>query len=375
MENKLCLSKKQKKLFILFGTVIAVYLGMKYLLPLFVPFIFAYFFAWLLRPIVSVLHRKLKIPVVIGGTIGVLLFSIVVFTILFFLGRVLFNQIILFFKNIPAYEQYLAGTIDGVCKTFDKMLHVESGSARGLFDQGMNSITVYIQSDLLPRLTEQTIKVAISVAGFFAILLVILVATVLFIKDMEEYKAGLRKSEFYPAVHKITAKLSDTGIAYLKTQLILMSIIATINTIGFIIIKNPYALLIGIFVGAFDAFPVLGSGLILVPWSIIMLLQKNFLAAAIIMTVFVLCQIVREILEPRLLGNRIGIKPIYDMIAMYVGVQLFGVIGFLLGPLSLVIIRTVLKESIKEAGDESKTTKPPFPSVRYQNEKEEDHLK
>lgn len=352
MENKLCLSKKQKKLFILFGTVIAVYLGMKYLLPLFVPFIFAYFLAWLLRPVVSILHRKLKIPLVLGGVIGVLLFSVVIFTILFFLGRVLFNQIILFFKNLPAYEQYISGTITGICKTFDKMLRVENGSARALFDQGMNSITEYIQTDLLPKFTEQTIKVVISAAGFLAIVLIILIATVLFIKDMEEYKAGLRKSEFYPAVHKVTAKLSDTGIAYLKTQLILMSIIAAINTIGFIIIKNPYALLIGLFVGAFDAFPILGSGLILVPWSIIMLLQKNFLAAAIIMTVFVLCQIVREILEPRLLGNRIGIKPIYDMIAMYVGLQLFGVIGFLLGPLSLVIIRTVLIETTKDKVEE-----------------------
>jgi sporulation integral membrane protein YtvI len=196
-------------------------------------------------------------------------------------------------------------------------------------------------------MTQQTIRIAFSIAGLIAIILIILIATVLFVKDMEEYKAGLKKSEFYPAVHKITTKLSDTGIAYMKTQFIIMTIIAGVNAIGFFLLKNPYALLIGICVGVFDAFPVLGSGLILVPWSIVMLLQKDFAAAATIMTIFALCQVIREIIEPRLLGNKIGIKPIYNMMAMYVGLKLFGVTGFFLGPLSLVIIRTVLIETTK----------------------------
>ncbi len=79
-----------------------------------------------------------------------------------------------------------------------------------------------------------------------------------------------------------------------------------------------------------------------------MLIQKKFIDAAVIMSIFLLCQIVREILEPKLLGDKIGVKPIYSMIAMYVGVQLFGVIGFFLGPLSLVIIKTVIATYAEE---------------------------
>jgi sporulation integral membrane protein YtvI len=232
------------------------------------------------------------------------------------------------------------------------MFGLKDGSIRIMVDHGLESMVEYVQVDLLPKMTQKTIMIAISVAGLVAIILIILVATVLFIKDMEEYKAGLKKSEFYPAVHKITQKLSDTGIAYMKTQMIIMTIIAGVNALGFFILKNPYALLIGIIVGVFDAFPVLGSGLILVPWSISMVLQKKFMAAAIIMTVFTVCQIIREILEPRLLGNKIGIRPIYNMMAMYVGLQLFGVTGFFLGPLSLVIIRTVVNETTNDKNKE-----------------------
>lgn len=348
MEKKQYLDKKVKKLLILSGTILAVYVGMKYLLPLFVPFIIAYFFAWILRPIVSWLRRKLKVPLVFGGIVCVIILTSAFAILLFYLGRVLFNQLLLFLRNIPAYLQFLSTELEGLCTGCDRLFRLQQGTMREIANSGMDTLIVYVQENVMPLLTVQTIKIAIAVAGFLTIYLIVLIATVLFIKDMEEYKAGLRKSEFYPAVHKVTRKLSDTGIAYLKTQLILMTIIASIITIGFTLIKNPYALLIGIFVGIFDAFPVLGSGLILVPWSIIMVLEKRFIVAAVIMTIFVLCQIVREILEPRLLGNKIGIKPIYDMMAMYVGVRLFGVIGFFLGPLSLEIIKTVLNETSKK---------------------------
>lgn len=344
MEKKSYLTNKTRKLIITSGTIIAVYFGMRFLLPLFVPFLFAYFFAWILRPTVSYLHRKLKVPLAIGGTIGVLVLLSVFAGILFYLGKIVCSQVAILLKNLPSYGKVIESKIVVVCRGADRLFSLTPGSVKQIIDQSLEAMVEYIQSGLLPRMTEQTIKIAVSIAGFFAVLIVTLVATVLFINDMEAYKAGLRRSEFYPAVHKITLKLSDTGIAYMKTQLILMSIIAIIITVGFTMLKNPYAVLIGIFVGIFDAFPVLGSGLILVPWTIVMILSKDFAAAAIIMTVFVLCQIVREVLEPRLLGNKIGIKPIYNMMAMYVGLQLFGVIGFLLGPLSLVIVKTILRE-------------------------------
>lgn len=346
MEKKDFIVKNYKKLLITLGTVLAVYIGMKYLLPLFVPFLFAYFFAWVLRPVVSFLHRRLKIPLFAGGIIGVVLLLSVTSFLLIYLIRIICNQFVLFLRNIPIYERILSQQLEGICTHCDKFFGLKSGSIRMIVDDGMTSFVNYVQCNILPKVTQQTIRIAFLIIGFTAITLFILVATVLIIKDMEDDKAGIKKSEFYPVVHKITAKLSDTGIAYMKTQVIIMSIIAGVNSVGFFILKNPYALLIGLFVGVFDALPVLGSGLVLIPWCIVMLIQKKFFDAAIIMTVFVLCQVIREILEPRLLGNRIGIKPIYNMMAMYVGFQLFGVIGFFLGPLSLVIIRAILFELI-----------------------------
>ena len=74
-----------------------------------------------------------------------------------------------------------------------------------------------------------------------------------------------------------------------------------------------------------------------------MLMNGNIYAAAILITIFLVCQILREVLEPKLIGNRIGVKPLYTLISIYIGVKLFSIIGFILGPIGLVIIITVYK--------------------------------
>jgi predicted PurR-regulated permease PerM len=111
---------------------------------------------------------------------------------------------------------------------------------------------------------------------------------------------------------------------------------------------------LGIFIAILDALPIIGSGMILIPWSIIMLINGNIFAAAILITVYLLCQIIREIVEPKLIGNRIGIRPLYTLMSMYVGLKLFGIAGFILGPVGLIIIIAIIKSlNEKKENDQS----------------------
>ena len=106
--------------------------------------------------------------------------------------------------------------------------------------------------------------------------------------------------------------------------------------------------MLGIGVAVFDAFPVLGSGLILVPWAVVCLLKGAYVQVAVLLVMYLLCLLVREGLEPKLLGNRIGIPPLYTLMAVYVGVELFGLWGVILGPFGLVIIRAVANTEKEE---------------------------
>ena len=74
-----------------------------------------------------------------------------------------------------------------------------------------------------------------------------------------------------------------------------------------------------------------------------MLINGNLFAAAVLITVYLLCQIIREVTEPKLIGDKIGIKPLYTLISMYIGLRLFGIAGFILGPIGLITITAILK--------------------------------
>lgn len=335
------LTKRQKKVLCWIVSVAAVYLGFQYLLPLFLPFLFAYFIAWILRPFAALLQRRLHLPLMVGGGIGLLALLLGAGSGIYFLGRMFVTQLSEFFKNFPVYQSYLQNQVEGICCGCDRFFRLPEGTIFQTFSTGMESIGVQIREKLLPAMTKRTLKFAADMAVFAGTVVITLTSVLLWIKDMEEYKRGLKRSEFYPEVHRITKQLSETGIAYLKTQLIVMGIIAALCSAALFLIKNPYALILGTAIAVFDAFPILGLGLILVPWILIELLTKDFFSAAVLGTLFVLCQMVRELLEPKLLGGKLGIPPIYSMIAMYLGVQLFGIWGFFLGPVGYVILRTI----------------------------------
>ncbi len=320
---------------------LGVYLGFRFLLGLVLPFLIAYFLAWIIRPVTESLNRRWRIPRILGGTASLLLLVAVFGTSICLLINILVKQTIAFIKNLPVYMDAIAEKLDHICKGCDDMFGLDGGTIRGFVDENLLSGYNRIKANLMPELTEHTISITIWVIGFFGLLLIIFVSAVLIAKDLPELRERFEKMSSYQDIHRVTQKLSDAGIAYLRSQLIIMVIIAVICVLGLTLLKNNYAFLIGIGIAIMDALPVLGSGIVLVPWAIVMLVNGNIYQAAILVTIFLVCQIIREILEPKLIGNRIGVKPLFTLIAMYAGVKLFGIAGFLLGPIGLIIISTI----------------------------------
>ncbi len=340
-------NNKMKLLFIVIVTVTVVYIGFEYVLPLFAPFIVAYLIASALLPLVRLLNSKIRLPKLFGGiiTLGVIGSGIGYGS--FYLMDILIKQIVNLLKNMPIYLAMLSGYLDKFCESCDKILGVKLGSMQSFIYSNFDGILVVIKDKIIPVITTRSLNLLIAIIGFVGILLIMLVSILLLIKDEEQYKSSMKESVFYQDIHIVTSKLSEMGIAYLRTQGIMMLLISAVCTVGMLLIRNKYALIIGMAIGIFDAFPILGSGLILVPWGIAALFNQDFYTAAILLTVYAGCQMIRQFLEPRLLGNRIGIKPVYTLMAMYVGVRVFGFAGFILGPVGLVIITTVVKEAQK----------------------------
>lgn len=157
-------------------------------------------------------------------------------------------------------------------------------------------------------------------------------------------------------VKKIGKHLSDLISSlggYLKAEMTLVLVSFIILLIGlyilsFIGFNIQYPLLIALFIGFVDALPILGSGSVMIPWAIICSLNGDFKLGLAIIILLTIMSVSRQILEPKLVSKNIGIHPIFTLIAMYTGFKLIGIIGLLIGPIVLIIVKNIFASLIDQ---------------------------
>ena len=334
---------KKKYILTLLGTTLGVYLLMKYLLPLVVPFIFAYLIAAALLPLSRMIEKKVKIPKTITGGVLLILLLLLAGSFSFLIIKNLIEQITTLLTNLPVYQARIMDIVDSICTRCDGILDLMDGQSRSFFDNNMNKTYLSIQRSVLPSISQHSFFIAKKVLGFTGSIIFLIVATLLIINEADTIRKKYRKLFFYEDIKSIKGKLSDVGVAYFKAQITIMVIVACINVVGLSIIRNKYALLIGIAIALIDAFPFVGSGLVLWPWAVVSLFSKNVFHSAILMSIYLLCQVVRQVLEPKLIGDKIGINPLITIMAIYIGFEVYGIMGFILGPISIVLIRGIVE--------------------------------
>lgn len=357
------MQEQYKKLVRLAVIVGIVYLGFRFLLPLFFPFVLAYVIAVVLRKPVRFLWRRLRIKPAIGGAVLLVLFLLVAGGGIVYAVKLLLEQFASFVGNYDAYAAEWDGYLEQACFYFDSVFRLEKGRTFTVLSDGLDGIVLFFQEELIPFLTRNSVKAAVSVTELAAAIIIIFVAVLLFLADMVGTTDSGRRKKFGKAGdalaqqngkeeqpllgfmekewRQVKHELSGAGIAYVKTQVILILLVSAVCTLGLLLIRNSYAMLFGVAIGIFDAFPVLGSGLVLVPWSIISFIRGKAFAGAVLLTLFGICQFMREYLEPKLLGGKMGIRPVQSLMAVYIGYELFGILGLFLGPFGLVLVKSM----------------------------------
>ena len=125
---------------------------------------------------------------------------------------------------------------------------------------------------------------------------------------------------------------------YLRAQLILSGVVTLIIFIALLIYGQSYSLLIAIACGIIDVMPFFGSGAVLVPWGVIMLLLGNFQKGLFLLALALALFIFRKLAEPKVVGNQTGLSPLLSLISIYVGMKLGGVIGMILCPILCMVV-------------------------------------
>lgn len=133
---------------------------------------------------------------------------------------------------------------------------------------------------------------------------------------------------------------------YLKAEVILVFVSFFISVVGLYLLKFagfnlPFPLLAALIIGFVDALPIFGSGTVMIPWAILCAIDGDIKLGMAILVLWIIMSIVRQFMEPRLVSKQIGIHPIFTLIAMYTGFKLIGVIGMLIGPIVLIVLKNI----------------------------------
>ncbi|WP_406242480.1 AI-2E family transporter [Tissierella carlieri] len=144
--------------------------------------------------------------------------------------------------------------------------------------------------------------------------------------------------------------INDTGKGikgYMKAQVTLMIITFIILVIGLTIIDAKHPILISAGIAILDIIPVLGAGIVMIPWAVINFIIGNKDMGADLATLYVILVILRQFIEPKIVGKEIGVRPLYTFIATILGSIILGPVGIILGPLAAVIISSIMKTKKK----------------------------
>lgn len=326
-----------KKPLILVAAFVALWLGVKYLLPVALPFLLGAGLALAAEPLVC--RAAARLPRAAAAGLGVTATLLGVVAILSLVGAVVVREV-----------GSLAGALPDLENTARQGMLLVQDFLVGLSDRAPEGIRPTLQRTVLNFFDDGTVlleQVSQKVPGAVTATLgwmgngalglgTGLVAAFLISARLPKLRQELDrrlpqswKEKYLPALRRVRKALGG----WLKAQLKLAAVTWGIVSVGFVVLRIPYGPGWAALVALVDAVPILGTGTVLVPWALVCLLQGQGLRAVGLLCTYAAAAIVRTVLEPRLVGRQLGLDPLVTLGALYLGYRFWGFLGLLLTPI------------------------------------------
>jgi len=320
----------------------AVWLGLRYLLPLFFPFVLGAGLALAAEPMVSFLYKKAHVPRPVSAGIGVsMAFCFLAMVVLMLCAFVLRELRVLSGILPDLTETARSGVslvrhwlLDLASHTPQSIQPLLQRNVDSLFTDGAALVEkgsgwlLGLAGNLLSHVPDSALSLGTGILSAF------LISAKL--PRIKRWCLRRISKERLRRMVEAGRRLRRVFGSWLVAQGKLMGVTFTILFLGFVLLKIPYALLWALGVCLVDAFPVLGTGTVLLPWSLVSLLQGDTPRAIGIGSLYIVVTLTRSALEPRLLGRHLGLDPLVTLVVMYAGFKLWGVGGMLLAPMLTV---------------------------------------
>ena len=328
--------------------VLAVVFFVPKVLRFFMPFVIGFIISLIVNPIVKFLDKKLRIK----RKYGLLFLTAAVVAAVTFgcyaVGTVLVVETQGFIAEIPAIYEATKQEISAVTSQLQHLLVALPGMQSFDFAALEVSLKNFITQSFDGLLTAETFSKIGSLADLLVSVIMGILATYFFVVDRDKLMYSIRShlpKGFYDNVIKVYAEILRSIVGYFKAQFQIMGFIFVIVLIGLLLLDIKRAWLIALGIAFLDLLPVFGTGTILMPWAIIKVFSGDLIAALGMVVIYVIALVVHQMLQPKLVGDAIGLNVFATLVYMYIGYKFYGVLGMMIAvPVGMVL------ESFYKAG-------------------------
>lgn len=322
------------------------YVVLRYALPMLAPFVIGAAIAYLLRFPIRFLHRKAKLPYKGAAILVVLLFFGLIGTALVLAGVKAINWLVDAINLLPTmYTTHALPFFAEVTQNLEKIfidldpdtLSTLENLAQKALDSAGNLI-----SSLSGTAVSALSGAAVSIPGLFIKLVLLIISTFFIAIDYETIKAFLVRQlddKTHNLLWEIKNYVGGTLWVCIRSYAIIMTLTFVELSIGLSIVKIEHAVIVALLIAVFDILPVLGTGGIMIPWTVLTAIQGDFRLSLGLLIIYIVITIIRNIIEPKIVGGQLGLHPVVTLSSMFAGAQLFGVIGLFGFPIGLSLLR------------------------------------
>lgn len=320
-----------------------------YIIPIAIPLILALLTAIFLEPFVGFLQKQFKWQRKSAVITAFIVFLLLVSAFLYWAVTYLTARVIQFSQNLPDY-------INGLSSIWEEIQAFFLRSSEGMpvevvtsFETELARFLEGIRDWLLTIINYDTItNLLTGIPSFLVSFIVFLIALFLFMLDLDDLKRMLfnrLKESTAEKVRFMAARLNNVIFGFLKAQFMVSVIIFLVSLVALLFIAPEAAIVMSLVIWVIDFIPILGSIIVLTPWFIYEFISGDIAQGTQLAVLALVLLIIRRTVEPKVMGSHIGLSPLATLIAMFIGLQLIGFLGFFIGPLFVILFT-----SAREAG-------------------------
>lgn len=319
----------------------AVYFFLKYLSPILAPAIIAVLFLTMFYPALDDIQKKTHIKKQFLAVMFIIFVGLVIGIGAWILVTAFVQYLPTFVDGVDTVQIQINRVIGDGCDAIGGFLGMDARALERDLVAQVDMLAGDLQEDLLPQVLGLSMNYArgiLSIGGFIGITVI---ATVLLAKDYDRILDQMAEKRGSRVMLEIVVRVIKYIATFVKAQLLIMLTVSSVCVLFLSIFRIEHGFVWGLLAGILDVLPFVGTGIVLLPLAIWQLLQGAYAKAVAIVALYLVCVLIREMLEPKLIGDKVGVYPVGILIAVYAGLKLFGFAGLFLGPIGLVMIQQV----------------------------------